>query len=71
MTALLNLQMLDVTLKKCCQAQRGKHEKKIFAVVWCACDTSWQHSHALSEVEDQIVNAACGHFEEIRPVCIY
>lgn len=46
-------------------------KKKIFAVVWCACDTSWQHSHALSEVEDRIVNAACRHFEEIYPVCIY
>lgn len=49
--------MFDVTFKKCCQALRGKHEKKSFAVVWCTHDTSWQHSRALSAVEDQIVNA--------------
>lgn len=64
MTGLLNLRMFDVTLKKCCQALRGKHEKKIFAVVWCTHDMCWQHSHALSDVEDQIVNAASRHFEE-------
>lgn len=61
--------MFDVTLKKCCQALRGKHEKKkkkSFVVVWCTHDMSWQHSRALSAVEDQIVKAARRHFEEMR-----